>query len=155
MGAASFDLTSHWTAVGPVDKAFDIITDPARLVDWWPEVYLDVDIVDEGDADGVGRAARLLTRGWLPYHLRWTAIATEVIRPTRIALRAEGDLNGRGLWTLSQDGETVRIRYDWTVDLGDGWMRRIAPLLMPVFIWNHNWAMRKGEAGLRRALQSA
>jgi hypothetical protein len=34
-------------------------------------------------------------------------------------------------------------------------MRWLAPLLAPVFRWNHDGVMRAGEAGLRRLLEDA
>ena len=36
----------------------------------------------------------------------------------------------------------------WRVTLGARWMRWTAPLLAPLFRWNHNGVMRAGQQGL-------
>jgi hypothetical protein len=47
------------------------------------------------------------------------------------------------------------VTYVWRVQLRQRWMRLLAPLLAPVFRWNHDAVMRAGEAGLRRHLGCA
>jgi len=56
------------------------------------------------------------------------------------------------VWTLVQEGGDVLATYDWRVRAAKPWLRRLSPVLRPVFAWNHRWAMAKGEAGLRRDL---
>lgn len=51
----------------------------------------------------------------------------------------------------AEDGFTD-VTYVWRVRLIKRWMRWLAPLLAPVFLWNHEGVMRAGEAGLRRHL---
>jgi hypothetical protein len=46
----------------------------------------------------------------------------------------------------------TRVRYEWIVAVTRPWMRLAAPLLRPVFAWNHNTVMRWGEDGLARWL---
>jgi hypothetical protein len=43
--------------------------------------------------------------------------------------------------------------YVWRVELARGWMRRLAPVLTPLFRWNHDGVMRAGGAGLARLLE--
>ena len=50
-----------------------MLADGPSLPRWWPAVYLSVHTLNEGDHDGVGSETALLTKGWLPYMLRWTA----------------------------------------------------------------------------------
>jgi hypothetical protein len=73
-------------------------------------------------------------------------------KPHRMSIRASGDLEGRGEWQLRQEGDWVDVRYDWTVLATKPWMILLAPLLHPVFVWNHKWAMQRGLEGLRREL---
>jgi hypothetical protein len=56
------------------------------------------------------------------------------------------------LWELSPDESSTRVRYTWTVNLGQPWMRRLRPLAAPIFRWNHNAVMRAGAVGLARHL---
>jgi len=65
---------------------------------------------------------------------------------------SNGDLDGRGEWHFRQDGEWVVVRYDWTVLATKPWMLMLAPLLKPVLVWNHKWAMQRGLEGLTREL---
>jgi hypothetical protein len=115
-------------------------------------VYLDVDEIEHGDSNGVGRIVNLHTKGLLPYTLNWQAKTTEIDSPKRIVIEAQGDLQGKGIWKLKQDGEWVNIDYDWTVVANRAWMVYFAPLLKPIFVANHRWAMRKGEQGLELEL---
>jgi hypothetical protein len=73
-------------------------------------------------------------------------------RPGRRVLEASGDLVGRGVWTLVQDGRFVDLTYAWQVRAERPLFRLMAPLLKPLMGWNHRWAMAKGEAALAREL---
>ena len=44
------------------------------------------------------------------------------------------------------------MRYDWIVEVTKPWMRLSAPLLRPVFAWNHGKVMGWGYQGLTRKL---
>ena len=67
---------------------------------------------------------------------------------------ARGQLNGQGLWQFLPDESSTRVRYTWSVSLGQPWMRRLAPLAAPIFRWNHNAVMRAGAVGLARHLHA-
>lgn len=145
-------LSSHWVIRGRIEDVAEILSDPERFPDWWGDVYLAIEITVPGDADGIGRTVDVHSKGWLPYTLRWTGRLVETDPPHRSVIEATGDLNGRGVWTLRQDGEFANVIYDWTVVVEKPWMRRLAPILRPIFAWNHRWAMAKGETGLAREL---
>ena len=66
---------------------------------------------------------------------------------------AEGELRGTGTWRLSEAGDVVRVSYAWNVTTTQAWMRWSAPLLRPLFRWNHDAVMRAGGLGLARRLQ--
>jgi hypothetical protein len=67
-------------------------------------------------------------------------------------VEATGDLVGRGVWTLSQHGDTAEIKYDWSVRSDRLLFRVLAPMLRWVMVSNHRWAMAKGEKGLQAEL---
>jgi hypothetical protein len=75
-------------------------------------------------------------------------------------LRLFGDFQGRGVWTFTQEGERVRVSYDWKIKAGKPLLRAFSFLLKPVFSANHRWAMAMGEKSLvlelarRRALSA-
>lgn len=152
MSDRNFSLISNWSVRGRIEDVAEILADPERFPDWWGEVYLSIEITAPGDENGIGRTVDVHSRGWLPYTLRWTGRLVETDPPHRSVIDATGDLNGQGIWTLRQNGEMAEINYDWTVVVEKPWMRIMAPVLRPVFAWNHRWAMAKGEEGLVREM---
>ena len=116
-------------------------------------MYLSVDTRNEGDESGRGGEIEMITKGWLPYTLRWTLLVTEPITDTGYALTATGDLVGTGRWTFEQDGPEVVITYDWRVSATKPLLRRLTWLLRPMFAANHRWAMARGEESLRLELR--
>ena len=153
MTPVEFRILSRWRVKGNVDDVYDVITTPQDFVRWWSAVYLRVEEVEPGDENGVGRIFNLHTRSLLPYTLDWQARATEVEKSSRLVVKAHGDLEGTGEWRFCQDGDWVRVDYNWTVVANKPWMRYLAPVLRPVYAANHRWAMRKGQQGLERELE--
>ena len=102
---------------------------------------------------GIPRPARLHTKGWLPYTLRWTLTVTGPVTSRGFALTAEGDLNGTGRWTFEKDGPETVITYDWRVSTAKPLLRRLSWLLKPVFAANHRWAMARGQESLALELR--
>ena len=68
----------------------------------------------------------LHTKGRLPYTLRWTLRVTESQYPHGFALQAWGDLQGRGIWEFEQEGNFVRVTYDWRVHAGKPLLRYLS-----------------------------
>ena len=159
--AADYEFRTVWRVAGTAEEVRDVLADGPSLPRWWPAVYLSVDTLDEADESGRGGEVVMVTKGWLPYTLRWTLRVTEPITDTGYALTASGDLVGTGRWTFEQDGPEVVITYDWRVSASKPLLRRLTWLLRPVFAANHHWAMARGEESLglelrrRRATSAA
>ncbi|MEO1139231.1 MAG: SRPBCC family protein [Pseudomonadota bacterium] len=145
-------LTSRWRIEATIEEVAEALGDVERLTEWWGDVYLSVNVLDPGDENGLGRKVAFHSRGKLPYTLRWQGTVIDVEPPRSWTIRAEGDLAGQGVWTLTQDGPVADIVYDWTVDVEKPWMRVLAPFLWPAFTANHKWAMARGEEGLRNEI---
>ena len=148
MASHSYKFVSRWRVEGTCGEVADILGDPLALPRWWPSVYLAVEQLEPPDARGVGRRVRLLTKGLLPYTLRWESVVVESRYPYGFTLLAEGDFVGEGVWTIEQDGQFVDIRYDWRVEAEKPLLRRLSFLLKPIFEANHRWAMAQGERSL-------
>ena len=151
--STDYAFVTVWRVAGTTDDVAEILGDPAGLARWWPSVYLSVDPIHPGKANGVGRMARLHTKGWLPYTLRWTLTVTEPITSKGFAIRATGDLDGTGRWTFEQDGPEVLVTYDWQVSAAKPLLRRLSWLLKPGFSANHRWAMARGQESLALELR--
>lgn len=151
MPANDYHFVTHWRVEGTVEQVAGILDNPLDLPRWWPDVYLEVHEVEPADA---GRRAliALHTKGRLPYTLRWTLRVTESQHPHGFALQAWGDLEGRGIWKFEQEGDFVRITYDWRVHAGKPLLRYLSFLLKPLFAANHRWAMARGEESLKQEL---
>jgi hypothetical protein len=148
MFGSEYHFVTHWRVEGTPEEVYRIIDEPVELVRWWPAVYLDV----EKKLTERGEEYVLLTRGWLPYTLRWQFRRTEKIPFERMALEAWGDFVGRGEWTFRADGPMVEIVYDWRVRADKQLLRYLSFLLRPIFAANHRWAMARGEESLKLEL---
>lgn len=150
---ADFRLITDWHIAADIDAVWQALHHPDYWPRWWPYVRA-VEKVRAGDAEGIGSVYSIEWTSRLPYTITFEVETVEVIRYERIRGLARGELNGEGVWDLSADQNSTRVRYTWTVSLGKPWMRRIAWLAAPIFRWNHNAVMRAGATGLAQYLNS-
>ena len=144
MSSNAYRFITHWQVESTLEEVNAILSNAPDLARWWPSVYLDVQELAPGDADGIGKVVSLYTKGWLPYTLRWQFRVTRNSYPHGFELEAFGDFVGRGVWTFRQAGPTVEIEYLWEVMADKPLLRRLSWLFKPVFAANHHWAMQKG-----------
>jgi len=152
MSSNQYHFVTNWRVEGDVREVADILKKGEDLPRWWPSVYLDVQVLDQGDEDGIGKVVSLHTKGWLPYRLRWQFRVTESRYPHGFSLEAWGDFNGRGIWNFEQDGRYVNVTYDWKLTADKPLLRALSFLLKPLFSANHRWAMARGEESLKLEL---
>lgn len=129
------------------DEVWDVLNDPATWPSWWRWLR-QVDVLDRGDADGVGSRYRLSFRTALPYTLAFETETVQATRPSRIESVATGELAGSGLWELTPKDGATEVRYTWIVETTKRWMNLLAPLARPAFSWNHDRLMRDFASGL-------
>jgi len=147
MSSNDYHFITHWRVKSTIEEVADILDNATDLVRWWPAVYLDVQVLQPGDEQGLGKVVSLYTKGWLPYTLRWQFRVTEV-RADGFTLEAWGDFDGRGIWTYEQDGSWVNVTYDWKILAEKPLLRNFSFIMKPIFSANHRWAMAKGEESL-------
>lgn len=147
-----YAFITHWRVQSTCQEISDILGNAPDLVCWWPSVYLDVQELEPGDANGVGKVVSLYTKGWLPYTLRWQFRVTGSRSPYGFSLEAWGDFVGTGDWTFAQDGDWVDITYDWRIRADKPLLRVLSFIFKPIFAANHYWAMHKGEESLKLEL---
>lgn len=152
MATNDYHFITHWRVKGTAEEVAEVLADAPSLPCWWPSVYLDVKEVEPGGENHVGRVISLYTKGWLPYTLRWSFRVTQADPPHGSALEAWGDFNGRGIWTIEQDGPWVDATYDWKIRADKPLLRNFSFIMKPIFSANHRWAMAKGEESLRLEL---
>ena len=84
----------------PLDDTYEVVGDTLGYPSWWGDVFVRV----EGD-DGPprpGRHVEIVSRGLLPYRLRWEAEVVEAEAPHRFDFTMTGDFVGGGSWTSSR-----------------------------------------------------
>lgn len=153
MSASEFHLVTDWALNAPREAVWQALLALEDWPSWWRAVAR-VETLATGDANGIGSVRRMTWRTALFYSLTFDMRATRIEPMTVIEGRADGELSGIGRWTLAggRAGERTHVRYAWTVEATRPWMRFAAPVLRPLFVWNHNTVMGWGQAGLRRKL---
>jgi uncharacterized protein YndB with AHSA1/START domain len=146
-----YELISHWHLAAAIDRVWDALYDVGAWPQWWQYV-LAVDEVEKGSPSGVGAVRRFRWGSALPYQLSFMMRTTVVERPHLLEGEASGELKGLGRWTLRADAGRTRVQYDWQVETGRAWMSALAPVLAPVFRWNHGKVMAAGARGLAQHL---
>jgi uncharacterized protein YndB with AHSA1/START domain len=149
-----YRFSTIWRIDAPVQEVWAAIHDSARWPEWWNNVER-VDQLQAGSDQGVGAVQRYTWKGWLPYRLVFDMRVTRVDPLVALEGEASGDVEGAGRWSFSSDGRNLTVvRYDWCVHTNRAWMNALAPLLRPVFQWNHDAVMREGGAALARRLDA-
>jgi hypothetical protein len=97
MPAPEYRFRTEWRVAGTVEEVAGVLADVRELGRWWPSVYLDVEELSPGDESGVGKRARLHTKGWLPYTLDWEMTVVESRHPRGFTIEATspGAVSGR------------------------------------------------------------
>jgi polyketide cyclase/dehydrase/lipid transport protein len=147
-----YEFITHWRVEGTCGEVADVLGDPQGLPRWWPSVYLDLEEIRPPDERGLGHRVRVRTKGWLPYTIRWEFEVVESRYPHGFAIVANGDFEGRGVWTFEQDGPFVNVTYDWRLAAEKPLLRSLSFALKPLFEANHRWAMAQGEESLKLEL---
>lgn len=153
MAASDFLLVSQWRLDAPRESVWRVLKTPTHWPRWWKFVAA-VEELATGDSEGVGAKHRVSWTSRLPYRVNLETEVVEAQPQQLIRLKAEGDVSGEGCWRLSDLDRGTRAEYTWRVAVDKAWMRALAPLLRPVFAWNHNAVMDEGERGLRRYLEA-
>ncbi|MBI4323113.1 MAG: SRPBCC family protein [Candidatus Omnitrophica bacterium] len=147
-----YHFVTHWRFGAPLPEVWERVYRVERWPEWWKGVQSVVEL-QAGDAQGIGSVRRFTWRGVLPFRMVIDVRIVRVEPFTTIEGVASGTLEGRGLWRFSGDARHATVRCDWDVRATEPWMRVLAPLARPLFVWNHDVIMRRGARGLARALE--
>jgi len=142
---APYVFVDEWDVAAPPGAVFDALADTRTYPQWWRPVYLDV---ESGGSAEIGTESRQHFKGRLPYHLHTRSVIVELEAPHRVTAEVDGDLRGRGTWTLTPTADGTHVRFDWQVHADRKLLRMLTPVLRPIFRWNHNWAIARAIEGL-------
>jgi len=144
-----YSFRSQWRVEATPEEAFHIVGDWSAMPQWWPACVVRADVLDPGDANGVGSVFHMHTRGWLPYVIRSQMETVEKQFPHTIRTRAGGELRGEGSWRFLADGSFVNIEAEMKLVAEKPIIKYLSFALWPLFAGNHYWSMRLGEQSLR------
>lgn len=134
-----------------IDEVWETLARSESWIDWWRWLK-EVEVLNEGDSEGVGRRVRHTVSSPLRYRLTYVGFVTRVAERELSRFEAEGDLEGRGQFRIEATEEgTTLITFDWLVETPKEWMNLVAPLARPVFVWNHHRLMQDFAADLADA----
>ncbi|MGH2946911.1 MAG: SRPBCC family protein [Solirubrobacteraceae bacterium] len=138
-------FVDEWDVAAAREVVFEALADARTYPHWWRPVYIDVEA--EGEP-AVGSVSRQHFKGRLPYHLRTRSTIATLEPPRIVSGEVDGDLRGRGTWTLTETERGTHVRFDWRVHADRRLLRLLTPVLRPALRWNHAWAIRRAIEGL-------
>jgi hypothetical protein len=146
MRANRYHFEDHWEVPFPIDDVWEVLSRATDFPVWWHGVYLSAESLDEADGPRVGARVAAVARGWLPYKLRFTIETTKLEKPRLIAFKASGDFETEeSQWILKPHGKNTQVTLDWNPIVEKPVVKLLSPVLKPLFRWNHNWTMVRGQ----------
>jgi uncharacterized protein YndB with AHSA1/START domain len=151
----AYEYHSHWRIDAPIETVWAALTEVEAWPHWWPFVKR-VQTLRRGEPSGLGAVRRIEWGSRLPYGFTLDVECTEVQRLKLLRGSSRGHLEGEGVWMLAPlGGDATEVRYTWRLAVNRPWMKLTAPLMAPVFRWNHEGVMHGGERGLAQHLARA
>ena len=154
-GQATFDQPEntrfHFSTVWEIDSPLEPVWNAIYHFEDWPTWWKGVEqthILNPGDRNRIGFRTSQTWKGVLPYSLNFETEVEQIEPMSLIKLASSGDLAGTGLLRFESRGNRTLFQVDWDVSPTKLWMRALAPLLRPVFAWNHRVLMGWGAQGL-------
>jgi len=147
----AYEFVTIWRVKAPIESVWNEIYHSEKWPAWWQGVE-SVSEIRKGDGNGVGSIHRYTWKSKLPYRLSFDMETVRIEPPRLLEGIARGELQGRGLWQLSTEGDETLVRYDWRVETTKQWMNLLAPMARPLFEWNHDVVMSWGAKGLAARL---
>ncbi len=148
---AYYQFESEWVLTTPIEKVYETLLRHEDFTEWWPSIRKSR-LLEEGDADGLGRRGTYSIKSPLFYSMNFDVKITAIERPSMIQISATGDAAGIGRYLLTEHNGGTRVRYLWNVSTIRAWMNFLAPVARPAFVWAYHSVMREGGAGLARYL---
>jgi uncharacterized protein YndB with AHSA1/START domain len=139
-----YNLTTRWELEAAPREVYDLIADGAAYPQWWPSVFLDARVLEQGDDRGVGRLVEVRTAVFLLFTLRWRYHVTSARRGAALAVETTGDLEGLGLWSFEASDARSVVRFNWRGRVARSPFRQIPTFLRPFAQVCYRRAMERG-----------
>ena len=137
-----YHFEDKWHVPFPAEKVWEVLSRPEDYPRWWRGVYLSAEPLEGSE----GKRVAVVAKGRLPYKLRFTIETLRLEKPRLIEFRATGDfVTDVSRWRLEPDGEGTRVTLEWNPRVQKPLVKILSPILKPIFRWNHDWTMKRGE----------
>ena len=141
-----YRFVDRWFVRAPLEEAYDVVGDTLGYPDWWGDVFVSVD--GDGGPPRPGRHVQIVSRGFLPYRLRWEAEVAAAAAPHRFSFTMTGDFVGSGSWSFEPAEGGTNAVFEFRPRVEKPGVKQLSTILKPLFRWNHRWAMERGERGV-------
>lgn len=132
-------------------RTWDTFIDVEAWPNWWRWLER-VEMVREGDDEGVGAVFRQSIRSPLRYGFSWQTEIVQLVEESLVELDSSGTLEGRGRFHMAgADGGPTDVTFTWLVATNKRWMELLSPIARPVFTWNHDRLMDDFGRGIASA----
>jgi len=148
-----YHFVTVWHIEAPLEAVCEAIYHSLIWPQWWRNVE-SVEEITPGNVRGLGSVRRYTWRGRLPYRLTFDIRVIYFVPLAAIEGVASGDVEGKGRWSFSTDGNVTVVRYEWQVRTTPVWMNLLALFARPFIKWNHNGVMQQGGEALARRLNA-
>jgi hypothetical protein len=143
---SQYRFVDRWHVGPPLEQAFDVVADTLAYPKWWGKVFVSVE--GDGGPPRPGRHVSIVSRGFLPYLLRWEAEVTATDPPHGFDFTMTGDFVGGGSWAFEESADGTNAVFDFRPRVEKALVKNLTPVLRPLFRTNHAWAMRQGQRGV-------
>jgi Polyketide cyclase / dehydrase and lipid transport len=141
-----YRFVDRWLVRAPREATYEVVGDTVGYPRWWGDVFVSVE--GDGGPPRAGRQVRIVSRGFLPYLLRWEAEIVEADAPRGFAFVMTGDFVGSGSWTFDAVDDGTSATFEFRPRVEKPGVKQLSPILKPLFRGNHRWAMKRGERGV-------
>lgn len=145
-----YRFVDRWFVRAPLDTAYDVVGDTLGYPRWWGDVFVSVE--GDGGPPRPGRRVKIVSRGFLPYRLRWEAQIVDAEAPHHFGFTMSGDFVGSGTWSFEAGEGGTNAVFEFRPRVEKPGVKQLSPILKPLFRWNHRWAMERGERGVNAFL---
>src|SRR5262245_12796728 len=112
MLSTRFELVTRWSFTSPPVAVWAALSVPEEWPAWWRAIKK-VEVLEPGDACGIGAYRRFTWRTALPFAITINMRTLRIEPLDVIEGQADGELTGTGTWTLTPENGGTLVRYDW------------------------------------------
>jgi uncharacterized protein YndB with AHSA1/START domain len=146
VAANVYHFEDRWYVPFPIEKVWEVLSQPKDYPRWWRGVYLSAEPLDGSDDAKRGKRVAVVARGWLPYKLRFMIQTLTLEKPKLIEFQATGDfITDSSRWVLRPEGNGTSVTLEWNPRVEKPLVKLLSPVLKPLFRWNHHWTMKRGQ----------